>query len=284
MPPVRPKAVFASSPSSCISSRNTSNRHKANWRSVNETAFFNPRFSLQATIVAAVIFVAALTGPFGTITMPFPARLLFWGVLISWNSLKWWAWNTHVPPRAPQGAWPQLTVAAAGALVLNSIIAWEIEVIFKAIGRPVNLPFFSVWAMAALISMAVSFVILAAYVRVATKPVISTQDTALPLILERAGIFDASQLLALEAEDHYVRLHLANGQKPMTLYRFGDALKELKSLDGAQVHRGAWIAGRGVAGAVRDGRKWRLRLADGGELPVSDNYLASVRARGWLNH
>lgn len=234
-------------------------------------------------IVAAVIFVAALTGPFGTITMPFPTRLLFWGVLISWNALKWRAWNTHVPPRAPQSAWPQLAVAAAGAVLLNSTIAWEIKVLFSAIGRPIDLPYLSTWAVAALISMAVSFVILAAYAGSANKSVSAVTVTDLPLILERAGILDASQLLAIEAEDHYVRLHLANGQKPMTLYRFGDALKDIKSLDGTQVHRGAWVAGHSVTGAVRDGRKWRLRLSDGGEIPVSVNHLASVRARGWLH-
>jgi hypothetical protein len=250
---------------------------------VNETAFFNPRFSLQSTIIVAVIFIAALTGPFGTIVMPFGSRLLFWGALIWWNALKWWAWNTQMPPRAPQGAWPQLAVAAAGAFLLNSTIAWEIEMVFAAIGRPVDLPYFSVWAMAALISMAVSFVILAAYASRGSPPAPALIDTPLPIVLERAGVVDRTQLLAIEAEDHYVRLHLANGQKPLTLYRFGDALRELQSLDGLQVHRGAWVAQGGVAGAVRNGRKWRLRLADGQEIRVSDNHLAAVRARGWLN-
>jgi hypothetical protein len=250
---------------------------------VNEAEFFNPRLSMQATVIGAVIFIAAITGPFGTIAITFAARLIFWGVLISWNALKWWVWNTHVSPRAPQQAWPQLALAVAGAVLLNATIAWEIEFVFEAIGRPVDLSFFSIWAQAALISMAVSFVIFAAYVSRATSPVPKAEDAALPLILERAGVFDRSQLLAIEAEDHYVRLHLANGQKPMTLYRFGDALKDVNTLDGAQVHRGAWVAHSAVAGAVRNGRKWRLRLADGSEIPVSDNHLMSVRARGWLN-
>jgi hypothetical protein len=250
---------------------------------VNETSSFDTRVPFQRAIVAAVIFVAALAGPFGTLVLPFAARLLFWGVLISWNFLKWWAWNTQLCPRVPQSALPQLAVAATGAVLLNSTMAWEVETLYAAIGRPVDLPFFSIWVMATLISMAVSFVILAAYARSATRAAPVGIEGSLPPVLERAGLLDATQLLAIEAEDHYVRLHLANGQKPVTLYRFGDALKELKVLDGLQVHRGAWVADKGVFGAAREGRKWRLRLPDGTEIPVSHNHLAMVRARGWLN-
>jgi DNA-binding LytR/AlgR family response regulator len=250
---------------------------------VNETAFFNTRFSVHIVVIAAAIFIAALTGPFGTIVMPFASRLLFWGALIGWNALKWSVWNIQLPPRVPQNAWSQLAVAAAGAVLLNSTMAWEIEALYSAIGRPVDMPFFSVWLMAALISMAVSFVVLAAYANRAASENPQAENVALPLILQRSGVLDKDQLLAIEAEDHYVRLHLANGQKPMTLYRFGDALKELKSLDGLQVHRGAWIAQRGVDGSAREGRKWRLRLRTGEEIPISDSYLKSVRTRGWLN-
>jgi DNA-binding LytR/AlgR family response regulator len=93
---------------------------------------------------------------------------------------------------------------------------------------------------------------------------------------------DLSRLLAVTAEDHYLRLHLSGGEKPMLLYRFGDALADLAGEDGEQVHRGAWIAARGVAGADRQGRRWWLRLPDGTRLPVSDRHLPAVRARGWL--
>lgn len=93
---------------------------------------------------------------------------------------------------------------------------------------------------------------------------------------------DLSRLLAVTAEDHYLRLHMDDGRKPMVLYRFGDALADLADQDGVQVHRGAWIAARGVAGAERDGRRWWLRLPDGTRLPVSERHLPAVRERGWL--
>jgi DNA-binding LytR/AlgR family response regulator len=75
---------------------------------------------------------------------------------------------------------------------------------------------------------------------------------------------------------------MEGGDKPLLLYRFGDAIADLDGLDGLQVHRGAWIAARAVAGAEREGRRWWLRLPDGTRLPVSERHLPAVRARGWL--
>ena len=101
-------------------------------------------------------------------------------------------------------------------------------------------------------------------------------------ILFRAGVRDLADVQAVTAEDHYCRFHLAGGAKPLVLARFADVLAELTGIDGEQVHRGAWIAAASVDGAMREGRAWRLVLADGTRLPVSASYVAAVRARGWL--
>jgi DNA-binding LytR/AlgR family response regulator len=114
-----------------------------------------------------------------------------------------------------------------------------------------------------------------------------TFDTASPVIapdglLARAGIADPATLQAIEAEDHYCRLHLAGGRSLLILHRFGDALKEVADLDGAQVHRGAWVSAKDVAGAERYGRRWLLLLAGGARIPVSARFTKIARARGWL--
>jgi DNA-binding LytR/AlgR family response regulator len=101
-------------------------------------------------------------------------------------------------------------------------------------------------------------------------------------LLLRAGVSDPAQVMAVEAEDHYLRLHLADGRKPLVLYRLRDALAELSPLDGEQVHRGYWVAGRAVRGLERrDGRKWALRLEGGLLVPVSATFMPTVRKRGW---
>ena len=75
---------------------------------------------------------------------------------------------------------------------------------------------------------------------------------------------------------------MEGGDKPLLLYRFGDALADLEGLDGLQVHRGTWVAARAVRSAEREGRRWWLTLPGGTRLPVSDRHLPAVRARGWL--
>jgi hypothetical protein len=88
-------------------------------------------------------------------------------------------------------------------------------------------------------------------------------------------------LIAVEAEDHYLRVHTDAGDELITL-RFADALAELAGAPGFQVHRSWWTA----AGAI-EGVRWRrgrgeLRLAGGLTAPVSRTYAAKLKAAGWF--
>lgn len=91
----------------------------------------------------------------------------------------------------------------------------------------------------------------------------------------------AAKLLAVEAEDHYLRVHTDAGDELITL-RFADALGELAGVDGFQIHRSWWAA----AGAI-EGVRWRrgrgeLRLQGGLTAPVSRTYAAQLKAAGWF--
>lgn len=89
-----------------------------------------------------------------------------------------------------------------------------------------------------------------------------------------------ARLLAVEAEDHYLRIHTEAGDT-LTLMRFADALKALEGMDGVRTHRSWWVA----RSAVEEAR-WRrgrgdLVLAGGLLAPVSRAYAASVRTLDW---
>lgn len=90
-----------------------------------------------------------------------------------------------------------------------------------------------------------------------------------------------ADLYAVEAEDHYLRLHTSQGQD-LILMRLGDAIEELEGLEGAQTHRSWWVAKAAVAGAERlDGRAV-LTLKDGAEVPVSRGFAKALRSAGWF--
>jgi len=232
--------------------------------------------------MAAALFLCVVAGPFRTDMLAIPTRTLFWGVLIGLNGLKWWAWYRFGAPRAPAGRGGALGLALAGAVVLNLTLPLEIGFMYRAVGKPVEIGWLGLFLMAALISLAISAVIAVARSGQVQPVPPLPPPPAVVAVGGLAARVDLASVQLLIAEDHYVRLHLASGQRPLILYRFGDALVELAGRDGERVHRGAWVAGGAVVRCRRDGRRWKLVLKDGAEVPVSETYLPAVRARGWL--
>lgn len=237
----------------------------------------NTRIFLVATVAATLLCVVA--GPFGTGTLPVPTRTLVWATLIALNALKWWTWYRLLAPRVPNSPLADFALAAGGAIVLNATLPLEIAWVYRAVGIDFAPGWFAMWLIAVLISVSISAVVTVVSWR---KPETVVSAAPLPAPRGLALKADLSRLLAVTSEDHYLRLHMEGGDKPLLLYRFGDAIADLDGLDGLQVHRGAWIAARAVSRAEREGRRWWLHLPDGTRLPVSERHLPAVRARGWL--
>lgn len=251
------------------------------------------------TTIAATL-VCVISGPFHTASLPWPTRSLFWLTLIGWNVVKWRVWGRLAPPRLPAGTAGGAAYVLGGAVLLNATLPLEINWLFAAVGVPVQVSWAGVFLAAAAISLLIG-VIIGLIGR--SGPAIS--DPALPgaspamvnvpspaspvppapaagLLAGLAARVDIADLHAIVAEDHYLRLHLADGLQPLVLYRFGDALQELATHPGQQVHRSAWVADAARARAIRDGRKWRLQLASGVIVPVSQTFVPALRARGLL--
>ncbi|MEJ2816175.1 MULTISPECIES: LytTR family DNA-binding domain-containing protein [unclassified Caulobacter] len=90
-----------------------------------------------------------------------------------------------------------------------------------------------------------------------------------------------ARLIAVEADDHYLRVHTDAGAEMVTL-RFAVALDELSGAHGFQTHRSWWVAAEAVEGV-----RWRrgggeLRLAGGLAAPVSRTHAPTVKAAGWF--
>ncbi|MDV3458641.1 LytTR family DNA-binding domain-containing protein [Sphingomonas sp. HF-S4] len=218
-----------------------------------------------------------VTGGFGTGRLMLGHRIGFWLLLMGVNALKWqlwFAWRVRKP-----GDWPRASLL--GTPLLNLTLPVEIALCGAAVGQPFALNLFETWGHALAISaMIIAVAAMAAWV-VLHRP----QPAAAPIpdggLLGRARV-TPDALAAVEAEDHYCRVHSRDGRSTLIHYRFGDALVELAGIDGAQVHRGAWVAGEAVQGVERDGRRWLLQLAGGAAVPVSATYAAEARRRGWL--
>ena len=90
----------------------------------------------------------------------------------------------------------------------------------------------------------------------------------------------AAKLIALEAEDHYVRVHTDTGSELVPM-RFSDAVEELALAYGYRLHRSWWAA----ADAIEDVRWNRgtgeARLTGGLSAPVSRSFAAALKDAGW---
>lgn len=91
----------------------------------------------------------------------------------------------------------------------------------------------------------------------------------------------SGRLLALAAEDHYLRIHTDLGSD-LVLMRMVDAIALLADVPGARVHRSWWVARAAVTGTVRDGDRLLLSLENGLSIPVSRAERPKLAAAGWL--
>jgi len=90
-----------------------------------------------------------------------------------------------------------------------------------------------------------------------------------------------SDIIALEMEDHYVRVHTALGSH-LVLMRLRDAMAYVSEIDGRQVHRSWWAARLAVEDVKREGRNVRLVLSGGLEAPVSRAQVSELKEAGWI--
>lgn len=89
-----------------------------------------------------------------------------------------------------------------------------------------------------------------------------------------------ARLIAVEAEDHYLRLHTDRGSD-LILMRLSDAVAELEGLEGAQVHRSWWAAREAVRDVSRGDGRAVLTLEGDLKVPVSRIHARRLRAEGW---
>ncbi len=102
-----------------------------------------------------------------------------------------------------------------------------------------------------------------------------------PALLSRLSDSFAGPILALQSEDHYVRVHGENTSE-LILMRLRDAIAEMDGVDGEQVHRSWWIARDAVASAEPSGRSWAITLKNGEVAPVARDSVERLQSEGLL--
>jgi DNA-binding LytR/AlgR family response regulator len=235
------------------------------------------------TIAVAGGVLLALAGAFGTLHAPLGPRLVYWVTMMLvggvWGNLC----ARGVERLIALDERPWLTVALLTAVISGplSVIVWAATGLFFSGRLPAlhQLPgmVFPVAIITATICAVSVFVEKA-------RPVqthLALAGAAPARFLDRLPFkLKGATILAVEAEDHYLRLHTDRGSD-LILMRLTDALAELEGLEGAQTHRSWWVARDAVRGVARGDGRAVLTLEGGLQAPVSRRYARALRAAGW---
>ncbi|WP_394225253.1 LytTR family DNA-binding domain-containing protein [Pseudoalteromonas spongiae] len=110
-----------------------------------------------------------------------------------------------------------------------------------------------------------------------SEKVDTIQSQPIESLINELPIAKRGKLICLQMDDHYLNVITDKGEH-LLLMRFKDALSKLEHYDGFQTHRSWWVAKDAVVDTKKDGRKLILVLQNGTEVPVSQTYLANIKA------
>jgi DNA-binding LytR/AlgR family response regulator len=243
----------------------------------------NRPFARGLVIAVAGGVLLALAGAFGTLAAPLGSRLAYWVSMLLVGGL-WGTLCARLVERfiaLDERPWLTvllLTAAISGPL---SVVVWAVTGLFFT---------GDLYPLAALPGMVVPVAI----VTVAISAVSVFVEKARPVQTHLAATGSAparfldrlpaklrgATLRAVEAEDHYLRLHTDRGSD-LILMRLSDALTELEGLEGAQTHRSWWVARDAVRDVARSDGRAALTLEGGIVAPVSRRYARALREAGW---
>lgn len=266
-------------------------RFFANVRDMQLTQRQRPFVAKWRPLLAAIIvgLLLGLAGPFGSYpAFPTGTRYAFWLGMTVAGMVAALAADAVLPvAKVRPGALRIGALALLSALPMTFVVAWAMSLVQPGrVFTPGQLPllFACVAAVQLLVvyagtSSAAADIDATAGATIASLPLADAAPAAFPSALLGKlppGIGD--EIVALETEDHYLRVHAAKGNA-LILMRMADAVAMLDPQLGAQVHRRWWVAEAAVASARRDGQRLSLCLSDGRLVPVGRSFAAAARAR-----
>ncbi len=223
-------------------------------------------------VALAIAVVCTLGGAFGTSAMEPLQRLVFWTVMMGWSATKWVAWFSW-RVKSQKDWWP---AALVGTVVLNLLLPFELFLALELVGSGIAPPPLAIYRNALLLAVVILAMMMWRY-----PPFRREADESFGMLVRNGS--HPGRVTAVSAEDHYCRVFEEGGAQRLIHARFGDIVDELAEQNGAQIHRGAWVADRAVVAARRAGRGWEIVLPCETALRVSATYRAEAKRRGWLN-
>jgi hypothetical protein len=232
----------------------------------------------ELALMASVGVFMGFLAPYGSGSQPLGSRLAYWLILIVGGGAIGIAFDVAVGLRL-RGFWARLmadsvlmTPFVSGLVILVAHLMYRATV---SVANYLDLLF----------QVFIICVLVMALRQLAWR---ATPESAAVSVLEPSNAFRQrlsakrreAKLLAVEAEDHYLRVHTDAGCELITA-RFSDALEELEGWPGFQTHRSWWVAACAIDGVRWTRGRGELRLTSGLVVPVSRSQAQTLKSAGW---
>lgn len=238
---------------------------------------------LIATIAGLAM---TFTGAFGTGAIPLVSRICYWLLIMEAGAVIGVVATigVHAWGELADKPWLEGTLISALIAFPLTLVVVTANFVFAGTASPslayVTTVFVMVFAVTALITVV-------NYATARPAPAITTSEPSAasakrPLLVDRLPphLRDAA-IYALEAEDHYLRVHTAAGSD-LILMRMSDAIQELGGVDGARTHRSWWVARTAIQSVTRKDGRAELILPRGVTALVSRSTYPKLRDKGWF--
>lgn len=226
--------------------------------------------------------VMTVLGPFQTAERPLDERAAYWMCCMVGGGLIGIAIDEPLRRRVSR-FWPRVIAASVLMTPPVTLLVGEINtVMYRA---PVTLEELSgLWFQVLVVSFASMTFRQFAWAQSVPAPAVKVEAGGDPAAVFRRRLSAkkrAAAILAVEAEDHYLRVHTDAGEELITA-RFRDALEELAATPGFRIHRSWWVAADAI-----DQVRWlrgrgELRLTSGLTAPVSRSQAGKLKDAGWF--
>ena len=266
-------------------------RFYANVGSMQFTQRQRPPWRKWRPLLAAILvgLLLGLAGPFGSYpTYPTATRYAFWlGMTMAGVVCAIGAEATLPLAKFRAGVVRIGAVAILSALPMTFVAAWTMSVVQPGrVFAPQQLPV--LFACVAVVQLLIVYAIKTtaptdessdAGVSSPSVSELAPEPASFPLpILSKLPPAIGNVIIALETEDHYLRVHTSQGNALILMW-MADAVALLDPQLGAQVHRRWWVAQAAVASVRKDGQKLSLCLNNNTLVPVGRTFSAAIKAR-----
>jgi hypothetical protein len=239
------------------------------------------RVSLELLLLAGIGLILGVLGPYRTGDVPTVLRTTYWLLAVLGGGLIGIAVDAVLGPRI-RGFWLRVAVVALVmtpplTLYVYALNAWLLDLprrwwLLPQLGWQVLVVSLLLMALRAL----------------AWRRVVETRTVVVPPLPEAERAFRmrlsarrrAARLIAVEAEDHYVRVHTDSGSELVSM-RFAEAIDELALAHGYRLHRSWWAAADAIETVKWKRGTGEARLAGGILAPVSRGCAAALKEAGW---